>query len=423
MQTAAKKDQLNLAVAHVNHQLREESIVEAEYLKSYCQEQKLPYYYKEWTAIDKTTNIEARARKFRYDFFAETMNKEEYSSLFTAHHGDDQAETILMKLTRGSSLKNLVGIKDRQPFASGDLIRPFLIFSKERLEKYAKQRRIMYFEDHSNQSDKYVRNRLRHQVVPVLKKENPQFLQHIADFSEQIHLADDIIQSVITPKYNGWVTKTKTGWAIQLLELKAERRSIQTFFLTTLFQKTLIPEGITINQAQIQQFLIILNQSAPQLTMDLENGWQIIKEYDVAYLTKKQSDQKEQEFYLYVNEQIFLSESEWLGLESSKNKLEQPDVVKNWQEFSLLITAETSLPLIVRHRKAGDRISLTPDLTKRLNRLFIDQKIPNLQREQAWVILSSDNNIIWVPQFAYSHLSIPKETDKILYRLLYKIKM
>lgn len=423
MQTAAKKDQLDLAVVHVNHQLREESVIEAAYLKNYCQEGKIPYYYTEWTTTDKTTNIEARARKFRYDFFSETMNQEGCSSLFTAHHSDDQAETILMKLTRGSSLKNLVGIKDRQPFASGDLVRPLLIFSKERLENYAKQRTIMYFEDQSNQSDKYVRNRLRHQVVPVLKKENPQFLQHITDFSEQIHLADDIIQSVIEPKYNCWVEETKTGWSIQLLDLKKEKRSIQTFFLMTLFQKTIIPEGITINQAQLQKFLTILNQSAPQLTMDLEKGWQITKEYDVAYLTKKQTAQKEQEFYLYANEHIFLSENEWLGLESSESELEQPNNVQNWHEFSLLITEETSLPLMVRRRKSGDRIALTPDLTKRLNRLFIDRKIPNIQREQAWVILSADNNIIWVPQFANSYLSIPKETDKILYRLLYKIKM
>lgn len=422
MQRAAEKDHLKLAVAHVNHQLREESKEEAAFLKNYCQKKGIPYYYKEWTASDKFTNTEAKARKFRYDFFTEIMLKGNYSSLLTAHHSDDQAETILMKLTRGSSLENLAGIKAVQPFASGKLIRPFLIFSKEQLELFAKQKKLVYFEDSTNQSDKYVRNRLRHQVIPVLKQENPQFLQHIHEFSEQISLADDVIQSVIEPKYNRWVKKTTIGWSIQLAELKKEKRSIQTFFLTALFQKSLIPKGITINRAQLEQILIILNQTTPQLAVDLEQGWQFKKEYDTAYLVKKQVSQREQLFYLDVNEHVFLSEEEWLGLENAESKIEQPDIVKDWQEFTLVISEKTAFPLMVRHRKDGDRIFLTPKLTKRLSRLFIDRKTPNILRDHAWVVFSADNNIIWVPKFVNSYLSIPRETDKILYRLLYKIK-
>ncbi|EOH94580.1 tRNA(Ile)-lysidine synthetase [Enterococcus haemoperoxidus ATCC BAA-382] len=422
MQTVAQKDHLELAVAHIDHQLRVESKTEAAYLKSYCQKKEISYYSKVWEQLDKTKNTEARARKFRYDFFSELMAQEEIPTLLTAHHSDDQAETILMKLTRGSALANLVGIRERQSFGNGKLIRPFLIFPKERLEQFAKESEIVYFEDSSNQSDTYMRNRLRHQVVPVLKKENAKFLQHVADFSEQITLADEIIQLVIEPKYDKWVKKTTKGWLVQLSELKQEKRSVQTFFLMSLFQRTIVPEGVAVSRMQIEQLLLLLNQPAPQLSMDFEQGWQVMKEYNTFYLKKNELTQRENLFQLNGNDHVFLSEKEWLGMETAGKKIEPPESVKDWTEISLLITEQTPLPITVRHRQDGDRISLTPSLTKRLNRLFIDQKIPNLIRDQAWVILSAEDKIIWVPKFANSYLSIPKETDKILYRLLYKIK-
>lgn len=422
MQTAAQKDCLTLTVAHIDHRLRPESSVEADYLKQYCQKREITYYSKIWDEADKTKNTEARARTIRYDFFAEIMKREEISLLLTAHHSDDQAETLLMKLTRGSTLSNLVGIRASQSFGSGTLIRPFLIFSKERLEQFAKQSKIVYFEDSSNQSDTYMRNRIRRQVVPLLKKENPKFLQHMADFSEQITLADEIIQSVIEPMYARWVSKTKTGWSIQLSELKQEKKSVQTFFLMTLFQRTIVPKGVSISQSQRQQLLTMLDRPAPQLSMDIEQGWQVIKEYDTLFLEKKQTVHEDALFFLNEFEHVFLSKNEWLGLETVKEKIDPPEIVKKWTEFSLLISGQTALPLTIRHRKNGDRISLTPNLTKRLNRLFIDQKIPNLIRERAWVILSAEEEIIWVPKFANSYLSIPTETDKILYRLLYRIK-
>ncbi|MEI5994514.1 tRNA lysidine(34) synthetase TilS [Candidatus Enterococcus mansonii] len=422
MEIAAQKDQLTIAVAHVNHQLRVESESEAAYLKRYCHEQGISYYSKKWQALNKEKNTEARARQFRYEFFAEIMEIEKYPKLLTAHHNDDQAETILMKLTRGSALTNLVGIRAKQSFAKGELIRPLLIFSKEYLEQFAKKSSIVYFEDSTNQSDDYLRNRMRHQVIPVLKKENQQFLYHITNFSEQIALADELIQSVMEPKYKQWVEKKSDHWTIQISELTQEKKSIQYYFLMYLFQQTLVPEGVIINQKHIQQFLTLIEQSAPQLAMDIEQDWQIIKEYDTVCLKKKSSKQEGKERFLDINAPVFLSENEWLAIEIVGKEIEQPEAVKNWQDFSLLINSQTLLPLVIRHRKDGDRIALTPMLTKRLNRIFIDRKTPNFIREQAWVILSADQNIIWVPKFVNSYLSIPKETDKILYRLLYKIK-
>ncbi|MTD39959.1 tRNA lysidine(34) synthetase TilS [Erwinia sp. CPCC 100877] len=422
LQKAAAKDQLTLAVAHVDHQLRAASKQEADYLKAYCQAHQLTYYSQKWQTTDKQKNTEARARAFRYDFFSKIMAAENYASIMTAHHKDDQAETILLKLTRGSALTNLVGIRNQQTFSSGQLIRPLLIFSKEELLNYAQQIKLVYFEDETNQSDSYARNRLRRQVVPVLKKENPQFLQHISEFSTQVELAEELINSVIEPKYTRWVQFSESGWQFSLTELKHEKISIQTFFLMHLFQQTLVPKGVAINHYHVQQLLAMINQPMPQWTLDIGLGWQALKAYDQIFLKKRQENEKQQTFVLHLNEQLFLSENEWLALEMSEKPLDQPERVKEWQSYSLPITSQMTLPFLVRHRQNGDRIALQPHLTKKVSRLFIDNKIPNMLREQAWLIWSANKELIWIPNFANSYLSIPKETDKIHYRLLYKTK-
>ena len=422
MEKLAEKEQFFIGVAHINHKIREESDAECQSIARYCQQHQIPFFGKEWLAENKEKNMEARARKFRYDFFAEIMAMEDYSILLTAHHRDDQAETIIMKLTRGSGFSNFVGIREKQSFKNGQLIRPLLIFSKEELESYAEEKQLMFFEDSTNQTNLYMRNRIRHQVIPVLKKENVQFLQHIAQFSEQIQLADDLIESVVKPKYNQWVQKQEHGWSIDLGKLKKERDSFQIFFMNTLLQETIIKKNVEIKQVQLHQLLKVINQSTPQLKVELESGWVFIKEYDIGYLLKKSISNQQESFRLNLLENLYLSENEWLGLETSNHPLTIPNEVSDWQQFSCCITSDTALPLIVRHRKDGDRVALKQGLTKKLNRLFIDRKTPNLVRNQTWIILSAEQEIIWVPKFANSYLSIPTETDKIHYRLLYRTK-
>ena len=115
-------------------------------------------------------------------FFAETMTLQSYDWLLTAHHADDQMETMLMKMVREGRLQNASGIKRKQPFGNGYLIRPFLTIAKEEIRDYARRRGIAYFEDETNQQTLFQRNRLRHQAVPLLKAENPKLLIIFSSF-------------------------------------------------------------------------------------------------------------------------------------------------------------------------------------------------------------------------------------------------
>ena len=425
MEQVAEHEQVTIGVAHVNHQLRLESEIEANFIKDYCKKKHVPYYEMKWVAQNKKSNLEAKARAVRYGFFEEIMNKNNYDTLMTAHHSDDQAETILMKLTRGSILTNLVGIRTVQPFGNGKLIRPFLIFSKDELKELAKESEIVYFEDSSNQTNDYFRNRIRHQIVPVLKKENTKFLTRIEQFSEQVTFADELIESVIKPKYDRWVVQKADCWQIDLVELKNEKKSTQYFFFVFVLQKALVDKGLEINQAKIDKMIQIIVQSGPQKSISLGKNWFFVTQYDVAYIYRRENEAKS---LVNVNHQInlsegfFLSTTEWIGIEEVNKQLVFPDEIMDWSEETLLISDQISLPLTIRHRQNGDRLMLSETLTKKISRLFIDLKVPNEERKNAWLILSSEQEVIWVPKFGNSYLSIPKETDKLFYRIRYKIK-
>ncbi|MHC5218383.1 tRNA lysidine(34) synthetase TilS [Enterococcus sp. LJL128] len=423
MLAAAEKSGCVIGVAHVNHQLRPESFDEEEWLNRFCEEKKIPFYSKRWGIKTHVQGMEAEARAFRYNFFEEVMESDKYSTLMTAHHGDDLAETIIMKLTRGSSLLNMSGIKSSRSFGKGRLVRPLLIFSKDELKLIAKEQRIVYFEDSTNFSDWYFRNRIRHQVIPKLKEENAGFLKHTADFSCQVQYAAELIEEVVKVVYAQGVQEIQDGWRFDLKMLENKSRVFKYFFFQNLLQQTLIPEKVEIKHEQLERLVDLVSGQAPQKQLSFENDWLFIKEYSQGYLRKRtQVKAAEEVYFLEKGQGIFLSETEWLGFETPDELLEFPKKVKEWQTKELAVSSQLTGPLTIRRRKNGDRIALTEKLTKRVNRLFIDRKVPDSLREKAWLIFNNHQELIWVPGFANSYLSIPQETDKIHYRLLYITK-
>ncbi|MGK0552501.1 tRNA lysidine(34) synthetase TilS [Enterococcus faecalis] len=418
----AQRESFTFAVAHVNHHLRKESDKEAAYLRSYCQKNAIPYFQGDWQPTTQRANIEARARAFRYGFFAEIMQTADYQVLMTAHHLDDQVETILMKLTRGTAFNNAGGIRRQQTFAGGILLRPLLEFSKESIRQYAQDQALVYFEDQTNHTAAFMRNRIRNQVVPLLKAENPRFLQHMSTFSYQQTLAAQFIEEQIRLKYKAWLKKNEAGYQFPLTLFQQESPAFQYFFLTFLLQELLVKGNNQVNQGQVQQILLLLRSEQPQGSVSLENNWRLLKRYETVVLQQVTEPKTVQKDYcLQLETGLFLSETEWLGF-TADNSLKIPEQIAAWPEETLNLPVDIELPLLIRHRKAGDKIKLKQGLTKKLSRWFIDAKIPNDLRERAWVVTSATAEIIWLPGFVNSYLSIPEETDKIHYRLLFKTK-
>ncbi|HGF8171843.1 TPA: tRNA lysidine(34) synthetase TilS [Enterococcus faecium] len=412
----------SLGIVHINHQLREESAEEAAYLRSYCEEKNLPLYVSIWEDPAKSA-IETEARNFRYQEFTRVMEEGQYDTLMTAHHGDDQIETVLMKIVRGGQLNTFSGIKEVQPFATGRLIRPLLSFSKEDLYTYAAESQLVYFEDQTNQLLDIQRNRLRHLVVPQLKQENTQALRHFQQFSQQIQWADQVIQ-----KYMGQLIEKEVEQWEEQFRFSAEMIEEMTdaeryYFFYSFFDKAFSKTGIILKEQQMESILDQWQQKKSQWQLSIGNNWILKREYHFVVLSKKEkqaTSQTEDQRLLLIPEQgIYLNETEWIGLVKPENAGDIK-TTDSWSLFSHDIWIPADVQLYVEKRKAGDRIKLTENLTKKVSRYFIDQKVPNSQRQHAWIITDAKRNIYSLIPFAFSYLSIREETDKIHYILLYK---
>ncbi|MHC5269896.1 tRNA lysidine(34) synthetase TilS [Enterococcus sp. LJL98] len=412
---------LVIGVAHVNHQLRAASIEEEAFLASYCAARSLPFHCRKWST-PATTNIEAQARDFRYNFFKEIMQQFGYTVLVTAHHGEDQLETMLMKMVRTGEVFASQGIAWTQTFASGRLVRPLLTQSKADLLHYAQENDLVYYEDETNQTLDYQRNRLRHQVLPVLKNENQQVLAHFQQLSEQIQL----LETWVKEEQKQWLATametTARGITVDLRQYPWNASSKQPWFIAAIVQTAYCQFGLTISRKQSEQLQRLLASDNPQWYIDLASGWQWIRSYETLSLQKKQAAMPEQRTYeLVLGEGCELSDKAWVGI-FLPGKIKIPKKVKDWSEFRQELLLDSTTGLTIGGRKPGEKIRLNARLTKKIARYFIDCKIPTEEREQSWVLRDKNQKVLALLPYMLSHLSIRKETDKIHYVLLFKYR-
>lgn len=185
---------LKLFAAHYEHGLRgEESLRDAEFVRDQCMRLGVPLVQGSGDvkahADAEKIGIEEAARTLRYRFLDETADRLSCSRIATAHNADDNAETVLMNLCRGSGTRGLAGIPPRR----GRLIRPLLLTGREEIEAYLQENGIPHVEDSSNASDSCTRNRIRHRILPLLREENPSFLNAVSRTAELLRADDDCL--------------------------------------------------------------------------------------------------------------------------------------------------------------------------------------------------------------------------------------
>ena len=408
-----------IGVAHIDHQLRPSSTKEAQDLAQYCQEHAITFYERKWEDVPHA-GVEEAARTFRYAFFEELMQDYYFDTLMTAHHADDQLETMLMKMIRDGQLKNAMGIKMRQAFAGGKLIRPLLSFSKEEIYSYASLENLPYFEDESNYYLDVQRNRLRQQVVPLLKSENHQILAHFQQLSQQLIWAEEIIEEKARTWCSEYLTEQEATISFTVKEFLILPKRERYFTLQYLAQKIKREYDVSISEDNLQKIVKLLGEDKAQWQLDIAAGWRVVKMYEKLTIGKKISNHSAKTFHFKVGESGFLSENEWLAIVPITEKVNLPEKVKLWSEISQPLALNFPNKVIIRKRVDGDRIQLTKSLRKKVSRILIDKKVPNDIREKTWVITDVNNHVLAVLPIAFSYLSIAVETDKIHYRLLYK---
>lgn len=199
---------ITVAAAHFEHGIRgEESLRDRRFVEEFCREKGIRVYFGQEDvpafAARKKMGLEEAARELRYGFLQKIAGEEGFARIATAHNADDNAETVLFNLIRGSGTAGLCGI----PPVRGNVIRPLLSTTREEIESYLKENGIPHVEDSSNSSDLYSRNRLRHQVVPVLRQINPAFSLAVLRtgqlLREDEQLLGDLAEDFIRENFNG----------------------------------------------------------------------------------------------------------------------------------------------------------------------------------------------------------------------------
>ncbi|WP_208560551.1 tRNA lysidine(34) synthetase TilS [Marinilactibacillus kalidii] len=408
-----------LSIAHVDHQLRPSSSEDKAVVERLSHTLGVPFYSFTWSKQHHPkSGIEKAARDQRYAFFSTIMNENGLNKLVTGHHKGDQAETILMRMVRGSALEYLTGIKRTRTFNENTLIRPLLDVPKSAIYRYAKDQKLTYVEDETNQQLDYTRNRYRNKILPLLKKENKAVETHLADLSKDVTDVWSIAQPVIESRSRQCATfkhgSVEIDGEMFLNETTSMQRQMLKFMLNHIYKHS----TMIYKQKHIELIMEWLIQSGPNSSLDLPGQYQAVKSYQKVSIQKNEISKANR-----IIQPMYLNLGEWLILpDDRKISLCYSNALPIGQSFKrkIFIASDAiTLPLRVRNRQNGDRISpygMTG--TKKVKDLLIDKKIPKEKRDTLVMVEDAVGNMIWIIDIQESRLSIDAKPDKMQYVLL-----
>ena len=305
-----KKYPIIITVVHIHHHLRQESDDEEVMVREFCRKRNLSVEVYHWEeGSSQNSAIEEKARQFRYEKLKESQQKHHASYVVVAHHADDQAETVLMKLTRGSTLEGIAGMKPMRPFGKGYLIRPFLTVDKKALYEYASMHQILYSEDTTNQSVAYTRNRFRQEMIPLFKKENPKFNQKIQKFTTTLQEQQELIGTITYQWMEQALVELPNGWSWNKDNYLKQPIGLQKVILVEISKKI----GGLLSTKNVSDIHKAILSDTSQLSLNLPKGWIFQKRYQQLFLVKKEVESivyKEFRVEKFQTEDIVLSKDE-----------------------------------------------------------------------------------------------------------------
>jgi tRNA(Ile)-lysidine synthase len=368
-----------IAVLHCNFQLRGlESFGDQDFIRDYCEENNISLFTTQFDteafAKDYKLSTQIAARELRYSWFYELLETHKYDYILTAHHADDNLETFIINLSRGTGLEGLIGI----PEQNDKIIRPLLPFSREEILKYAQENNIEWREDSSNASNKYLRNKIRHDLVPVLKEINPNFLKAFQKTQSYLQESNEMVEDASIMIYQQ-VAK-EAGEEIhfdlnQLLKLPNYRSYLYQWLNEFGFL------------AWNDIYDLVDGQSGKQV---FSAEFRLLKNRDTLVLSPISETSENEEFEINENDtevnfplKLSLCNVSHITIDSNK---------------SIFVDAEKiQFPLILRKWKEGD--SFLPfgmkGKSKKVSKLFKDEKLSLIEKENTWLLCSNDQ-IVWV---------------------------
>lgn len=415
-----------IVVAHVNHQFRiAESEEEAVRVAELAEQFGLPFELGVLNVPEyirqSGLNSQVAARKKRYDFLFEIARKYKASSIALAHHADDQAETVLMRVIRGTGIEGLSGMPIRRMENNVELIRPLLRITKSELITYCNERHLLFSIDSSNLKRKYFRNQVRLDVIPFLTKYNPKLPEALHRMAEFIRPEAEFLALETERCFNELVTLEEQGWRFSRKPFSTLHIALQRRMIKLILSYLISVEHASVFQKIESVRTAILQDETPSLKLDLSGTYELIREYDdIAIIRKTQTLSAAGDFDYEIHGQsgsFQIAEANcrvtYEVMENGALQMaERPKPDEAWFDADAL-----TFPLHIRNRRAGDRMRIQGlNGSKKVKDMFIDQRIVPSKREILPLLVEGDRKILWIPGLRRSeHASQNEHTKRILH--------
>jgi len=403
-----RKFRIEIAAVHVNHNIRQTSSYDADFCSSFCSEKKIRFFSESVNVLSyakmNKVSAEEAGRELRYSIFEKLADNYNYDKIVTAHNLDDNAETVLLNLVKGSGLNGLTGI----PVQRGKIIRPVLCLSKSEILSYLRQAKINYVIDETNKSNEYQRNFLRNEIIPKLKEKlNPVFPEAVFKLSDNLRNLNEYIEKEVIEFINSGIKIIDSGFELNLKSSKnihpfVFSEAIRNFYADKLkigFQKSDLEKLYKLIQSQKGKKNI------------LRNGWSAIRENDSIVYIKMDFGKKSEESP-FVD--VLLNSNQKLNIDVSTLNIDSVSYVKDGKtEF--IDADKIHGRLVLRKWKPGDKFIPIGMKNHRLISDFLtDLKFPAAKKKNVFVLVNR-NNIVWVVGLRISDdYKITKKTKKIM---------
>ena len=410
----AQRNGFVLHAAHFNHQIRgEEAKRDAEFCRRACDKLNIPFHLgtADIPALAKESGngIEAEAREQRYAFFERIMKENGIQILVTAHHAEDQIESIMLHILRGSGIAGAVGMREVRELSNGLLlVRPILRAEKQDILDYCEQNNIKFVTDSTNEDTNYLRNAIRADITPRMRELQPKLCEVFSRFAESAREADDYIST-----HAREFVENECENGISIKKLLSLHEALRPRVLALEFKK-ISDSGL--EKVHVNALLSLCEKAEPHSSISLPSGVCARIENECLLFTRNVPSFEKTDFYIPFAEGAFA-----LPCEDSNSPTHahartiiiniEKNPVDNAQKspFSLdvksnLLDAEAHL----RPRREGDVI-FTDKMNKKAKKLISEKKIP-LEMRNILPILVSKNEILWIPSVAVCD---KVKTDKI----------
>jgi len=393
-----------IVAAHFNHKLRgDESDRDETFVMNVCEEHGIPFYSDRGDvaglAKKRGTGIEETARDMRYSFFHETAEKVFASRIATAHTVNDNTETMLLNLVRGTGAGGMAGI----PPVRGDVVRPLLCISREEVMEFISERKLPYMEDSTNKLDIYTRNNIRHNIIPLLEKINPR-VHEVAFSASRLFREDEEFIADIADLFiqDCCVGHTANAKDLAVLPFSVSSRVIRKIHTTS------APDSPTLSFNNVSDVLALCAGDSPSASLSIP-GMVVYREYErVIFDTEpKQSDMEFAPVYPMDGDSLIILA---LGLKITCKSVVYNDSIKSNASFTSFLFKKVDIcgRITVRPRRVGDNIKLQKHSgTKTLKKLFIEKRIP-LRKRALIPVICDDEGVLGIYRLGVSERAIPE---------------